>query len=89
MHVRTGTSHLFPGSLFWFIGGGSRTACLTRFCNEHVFCKSVKIGVKWCHQKGSVPCAGMSIRVQSWHLERSWLGNLLSLCFSPPLSPQN
>lgn len=69
--------HLSPKSswLFWFTGGGNKTACLKGLWNKHTQArfspalKAVKvIELNWWHQQGSVPYSDIRVHIQSWHL---------------------
>lgn len=66
--------HTFSKSLwlFWFTGGGNKTACLKGLWHKHPQArfspalKAVKvIELNWCHQQGSVPYTGIRVHTQS------------------------
>lgn len=61
--------------LFWFTGGGNKTACLKGLWSKHTQArfspalKAVKvIELNWWHQQGSVPYSGIRVHIESWHL---------------------
>lgn len=80
--------HIFSKSLwlFWFTGGGNKTACLKGLWHKHPQArfspalKAVKvIELNWCHQPGSVPYTGIRVHTQSWRLVTF---AICSVCFS-------